>query len=73
MEIVEITAASFQEESKVLSIPVETVIIDEQDGYLTEAFDEDVYAQCLKSVMPCCLRVFMCYKQFIFYDFFLPI
>lgn len=49
VEIVEITAASFQEESKVLSIPVETVIRDEQDGYLTEAFDEDVYAQCLKS------------------------
>lgn len=59
MEIVEISDASTQEESKVLDVPVEqsssSDIRDEQDGDLTEAFDEDEYAQCLKSVTPYCL------------------
>lgn len=42
MEIVEISDASTQEESKVLDVPVEqsssSDIRDEQDGDLTEAF-----------------------------------
>ncbi|XP_058222603.1 uncharacterized protein LOC131332416 isoform X1 [Rhododendron vialii] len=53
VEIVEISDASTQEESKVLDDTVEqsssSDIRDEQDGDLTEAFDEDEYAQCLKS------------------------